>query len=169
MHKDPMKVRSGDLRQLPLFQGVSVLKLRKITPLCRKRLLPKNTVIFLEDEPAAHLYFVLKGNVAVTMGIEGHRTTMYDVNEMQCFGWSALVPPHLFAATAQCTQPSLVLEVDAVALRKRLIKDHRLGNTVMSTLARILHSRLNETRRFFLERLSAHAPPAIERDVALKP
>jgi CRP-like cAMP-binding protein len=122
-------------------------------------MLPKNTVIFLEDEPATHLYFVLKGNVAVTLEVEGHRSTVYEVDDRGAFGLSSLIAPHLYSATAMCTQPSLVLDVDAVALRRLMARDHRLGNLIMTALARVLHTRLDDTRRFFMERLALRARP----------
>ncbi len=158
---DPMKVRLSDLRGLPLFHGISLLKLRRIAAFCRKRVLPKNTVMFLEDEPATHLYFVLKGSVAITTTVEGRRTTVHEVHEMGCVDWSSLVEPYLCTATAQCTQPCLVLEIDALLLRRRIARDHRLGSYIMTTVATLLHERLLETRRFYTDRLERHVEPVL--------
>jgi len=158
---DTLKVRLADLKRVNALESVSDRRLRSLLPFCRKRLLPKNTVLFLEDEPAFHLYFLLEGSASVLLHVEnGHRHTVYNVQPGQCLGWSALVPPYLYSATTQCTEPSLVVEVDGVGLRKLLAKDHKLAHILMATMARLISNRLHDTRRQLVEALQQRTPEA---------
>jgi len=149
---DPLKVRLTDLKRITALEGMPDRKLRKLLPLSRKRVLPKNTIVFLEDEPAYHMYFLLSGDVAVT--VDQSRSTVYHAQAGQCFGWSAVVAPYLFTTTTQCTEPSVVLEMDGAGLRKLFTRDHRLGHLYMAAVSRIIATRLQDTRRFFTELLS---------------
>lgn len=162
---DPMKVRLGDLKRIASLSAISDRGLRKLIPYCRKRILPKNTVVFLEDEPAYHLYFLLNGSVSVFLNISEQRSCVYTVQAGQCFGWSALVSPYLFSSTTQCNEPCLVVEVDAVGLRKLLTKDHKLAHAFMETIARVIFQRLHETRGQLIQFIShagaGHRIPAL--------
>lgn len=151
---DTLKVRLEDLKRVNALEAISDRRLRKLLPYCRKRLLPKNTVVFLEDEPSFHLYFLLEGAVSVSLRLpDEQRHTVYSIQPGQAFGWSALVPPYLYSATTQCAEPCLVLEVDGVGVRKLFSKDYKLAFIVMSTMARIISNRLHDTRQHLSEEL----------------
>lgn len=150
--QDPLKVRLADLRRIVPLQTLSDRRLRKLVPFCRKRILPKNTVVFLLDEPAGHLYFLLDGDVAVILNVAGDRHhTVYTVQPGHSFGWSSMVAPFLYSATAQCDEPSVVIEVDSLSLRKYFEKDHKMGWILMSIMARVISHRLHDTRKHLID------------------
>ncbi|MBM3460652.1 MAG: Crp/Fnr family transcriptional regulator [Armatimonadetes bacterium] len=152
--RDPMKVTLSDLRKITVLGVLSDRRLRKFLPYCRKRMLPKNTVVFLADEPAAHLYFVLDGAAAMVVTGGGEvRATVHTAQAGQCFGWSSLVPPYMFSATAQCIEPTLVVEVDAEGLRRLFAKDYKVGFAMMSIVACLATQRLHETHQTLIETL----------------
>jgi CRP-like cAMP-binding protein len=69
------------------------------------------------------------------------------VNEQgRTFGWSALIEPRRYTASAVCLGEVKVLAIDRADLMKLLEEDLQLGFTVMKKVAEINSSRLRNTR-----------------------
>jgi CRP-like cAMP-binding protein len=169
MSADRLKPTLADLKSIYALYGIPDRKLRSLLPLCRKRVAAKNAVLFLEDEPAHHLYFVLKGCIDMTIHVgkapsepprdvveaaRSPRLTIHRVVTGQSMGWSAIVPPHVYTATAQCVDASLLLELDAEELRRLLDKDARLGYMVVNAMARVMSNRMHDTRNRLIDVLA---------------
>jgi CRP-like cAMP-binding protein len=65
----------------------------------------------------------------------------------ECFGTSALVPPHEYSLSARCAEDATILEIRREDLEKISEKDSALGCAVMKNLAQNLLARLKETRQ----------------------
>jgi CRP-like cAMP-binding protein len=64
----------------------------------------------------------------------------------ETFGWSALIEPRRYTASAVCLGEVKVLAIDGAKLSKLLEEDLQLGFTVMKKVAEIISSRLRNTR-----------------------
>lgn len=57
-------------------------------------------------------------------------------------GWSALVEPNRYTATAECVKDSKVIKIDGGRLMRVLEKHPREGMTIMRRLAGVIATRL---------------------------
>ena len=120
-------------------------------------------VVFHFDEPAAHLYGLLEGEVDLSLVFtdkvlkteieyeEAIQTSFVDeeksivvdtVREGQVFGWASLVGSGRRTVTAHCTEPSRVILIPAAELKAMFEKDHFLGYVIMEKLSNIISKRL---------------------------
>ena len=60
----------------------------------------------------------------------------------EAFGWSSLVGPEVYSATAQCKEPTRFLKIEAGKLKEVLEKDPANAAVFYRRLARILGNRL---------------------------
>jgi len=93
------------LRDSDLFGELSDEKLEQIARLCRQEVYPGRAAILQEDEEAKTLYILQDGLVTIRIRSAEHEGgLMVDaVNERgKTFGWSALIEPSRYTASAVC-------------------------------------------------------------------
>ena len=131
------------LKKLDLFVGLMDLELEAISEISEIAEYPRGTVIFKEGDEAASLYVLIEGNVALNFEVGRNREVIvHSVGYGQAFGWSALVQPYLFTASARCTNNSRVLTIDRKRLRKLFELDCHMGFVIMEKLAGLVSNRL---------------------------
>lgn len=59
------------LRQLELFKNLDSIQLSHIVSIMQALQLPKNAVLFKEDDPSSHLYVIAKGKIRISKIIPG--------------------------------------------------------------------------------------------------
>ncbi|MEW6232228.1 MAG: cyclic nucleotide-binding domain-containing protein [Chloroflexota bacterium] len=135
------------LRGTELFAGLSDAQLQAIVELCREESREPGETIFVEGAEAKAVYLLLEGMVILRIQA-GEREVMVRAigNQGEVFGWSALVVPPRYTATAKCLEKSRVIAVDGSGLAALLDKDYSIGYPVMKRLAGIVTSRLKDTR-----------------------
>lgn len=110
------------------------------------------TEILREGEPMLHLGIVLTGRVALRLRVpERGPTTILTVEPGDVVGWSAVVPPHRASDTAVALLPTVLLLLDAAALRAELAADAELAAPVYLSLLEALERRLTGTRLQLLD------------------
>ena len=137
------------LRSSDLFGELSEEKLEQISRLCQEEVYPGRATILQEDEEAQTLYILRDGLVTIRIQSAAHEDgLMVDaVNERgRTFGWSALIEPRRYTASAVCLGEVKVLAIDGAELIKLLDEDPQLGFTVIKKIAGIISSRLRNTR-----------------------
>ncbi len=140
-------VPSDILGRLDIFSGLTDKELEAVTEVSNIVNYSSGDVIFREYEQAKDLYVLLEGRVAIEFEVGHHQEAVVHVAEGgQAFGWSALVQPYRFTATARCQDDSKVISVDRAGLRKLMDRDCYLGFVIMEKLAEIISMRLRETR-----------------------
>ena len=108
--------------------------------------------IFREGDEATEVYILTEGRVALEIGIRpvadrpALPTTVELVTENECFGWSPLVEPHVYTASARCLAPCTVIALKGDVLRKAMSDDPAMGYQVMGKLAQMVSRRLARTR-----------------------
>jgi CRP-like cAMP-binding protein len=137
------------LRDSDLFGKLSDEKLEQIARLCQEEAYPGRAAILQEDEEAKTLYVLQDGLVTIRIRAAGQEGgLMVDaVNDRgKTFGWSALIEPRQYTASAVCLSEVKVLAIDGAELMKLLEEDPQLGFMVMKKVAGIISSRLRNTR-----------------------
>jgi len=135
------------LKRLDIFDNLNKQELEAITEIADIRDCPKATVIFTENQEADALFVLLQGNVALHFEVGRHEEAIvHSVGAGQAFGWSALIQPYLFTASAKCINNSKLVVIDRYRLRSLLDEDCHMGFVVMEKLAELVSERLKDTR-----------------------
>ncbi len=132
------------LRCYPFFAGLTREQLLALTWFARPAIYETGETLFHQDDPATRLYLLVDGRARILIEYNHHREIITDLEPGDIFGWSALVPPHLCTATAECTLTSDVISFDAAALRQLMAADPVLNSTLMTRIAGVVASRLRE-------------------------
>jgi CRP-like cAMP-binding protein len=135
------------LRKGEIFEGLSDDELAAIARIACEQTYPAGSRIFVENDPATHLYIVREGRVAILIDIgRGKQTVVDTVTANGSFGWSALVPPYLLTGTATAMDRTRIIAIPGNELRALCQQNCRTCYTIMERLATIISSRLRDTR-----------------------
>ncbi|MBI5696255.1 MAG: cyclic nucleotide-binding domain-containing protein [Nitrospirae bacterium] len=135
------------LKSLDVFSGLTEFEMMEVARVCDTQDYPSGTMVFRENDDADRLYVLLAGRVAIQFEVGRHQDAVVHTSEAgQAFGWSALVQPYRFTASARCMSDSKILTVDREGLRALLSEDCHIGFIIMEKLAEIISKRLRETR-----------------------
>ena len=140
------------LRRSELFGNLETRHLERLSDVCREFSCRAGEVIFREGDNALDLYVLADGRVAleidvlVVPGRPAVPTTVDLVGPNDCFGWSALVEPYVYTASARCMGASTGVAMSGDALLKIMQEDSALGREVMTRLAQCVSHRLAHTR-----------------------
>lgn len=141
------------LRRFPFFGSIEAEYLREIAMFSEEISFEKDGTIFEEGSSADYLYFLMMGSVDLYFSVSEEtrpdiRKEYYtgSINPGEAFAISALIEPYCYIATARASTPSIVLRVDASALRQLLENQPKLGCHMLRQIARVAMERLNTTR-----------------------
>ncbi len=128
-----------------LFSGLAAHQLEPIAALCREETYPAGATIFVEGEPAARVYLLVRGSVDLRVQLTGRpdTTRVTGVSEPgAAFGWSALVKPGRYTASAVTVEDTRVAVLEGDALLATLRERPDVGFHVMHNLAQVIAGRL---------------------------
>ena len=109
------------------------------------------TVLFREGDEANDVYFLLEGQVALSIRVPSvGATTLLTLGPGEMLGWSGL-REHERVATARVTDALVAARVDSDALWKACDADHELGFAVMKHSFEQVSARLHDTRLQWLD------------------
>ncbi|MCS7011087.1 MAG: cyclic nucleotide-binding domain-containing protein [Anaerolineales bacterium] len=144
------------LAEFPFFHDISPEVLEQLAEASVEQTLAAGEVIFREGQSANQLHFLLSGEIALRVAIMTKPTsvTVSYVNQpYQCFGWSGLVPPHYYTATAYCETECKILAIPAEVVRQALEAHPRDGFKIMQRIAELISYRLRNSRDALLKTL----------------
>lgn len=161
------------LSDFKIFSDVAQEKLEAIARKCEVHVLAPDEEIFLQNQPARHIYGLLKGVVElfiiftekvlikevdyeesiVVKHEERERPIVVDTIEPgEVFGWSSMVFPQAeWTATARCIKPSEYFSIPADDLRAIFKNDPGLGYLFMERLNGIISHRLHNRTEKLIE------------------
>ncbi len=140
------------LARSELFGHLSQQRLEKLSALCRGFSYRADEVIFKEGDEATEVYILTDGRVTLEIEIRpvadrpAIPTAVELVTENECFGWSPLVEPYVYTASARCVTPCTVIALKGDMLRQAMKNDPALGHEVMGKLVQMVSHRLANTR-----------------------
>lgn len=129
------------LSSMSLFSGVSRSQLRRIVPLLRSRIVPREGEIRKRGEPADGLYFIVKGECEVYSGDEH---LPWVLHEGECFGVTSLLTGGPGAASVRARTDVALLWI----AREQFPVLLSLLPSLVPALARVLASRLSTASRW---------------------
>ncbi|MBI5756523.1 MAG: cyclic nucleotide-binding domain-containing protein [Nitrospirae bacterium] len=137
-----------DLKRIDFFADLTDEELTQVQNTCSEESYHAGGFIFSEDSPANHLYVLKNGKVSIDIKVSGGKyLSVYTVSQFaEPFGWSAIVEPFLFTASARCVVDSTVFSIDRKLLVKLIERDYRMGFLIMQRVAKIISQRVRETR-----------------------
>jgi CRP-like cAMP-binding protein len=142
-------IEPGALMGFDLFKGLREEDLTEIAQICHQRTYEKDAMIFTNGGSSDEIFLLEAGTVTIQIEsiIYEHETkaVICTVGKGETFGWSALVPPHIFTASAQSLEKSEVITINGADLLKILKRHNFTGNTIMTNLSATISSRLSCT------------------------
>jgi CRP/FNR family cyclic AMP-dependent transcriptional regulator len=133
------------LRAGELFAGLSDDILERIAALCQEETYCPGAAIFSEGDEAQKLYILQEGVVALRVQpASGAKSIVVQPIEKRCgiFGWSGMVEPNIYTASAVCATDVKVIAVDGKKLMAVFEDFPAAGLVVMRRLATVIGSRL---------------------------
>lgn len=132
------------IREVELFDRIPSHIIDEIAGFAVEETHPLDHVLFRQGEDADYLYILEDGQVAVTA--PGEKPVTFPISEPGAiFGWSALVEPRKYTATAELSMDSQVVKIDGERLLRVFENHPHEGLTVMRRLAGVVASRLIQT------------------------
>lgn len=144
------------LARFPFFEGVSPAVLESVAAVSQGMTIKQGEAVFREGQSADKLHFLLTGMIVLRVAImsrPGSVTVSYVNRPYQCFGWSGIVPPHAYTASAYCEEESRLLVVPADEFMKIITANPVDGLKIMQRVAELISNRLRNSREAMLKTL----------------
>ena len=144
------------LSEFPLFRNLPEELLDQIAALCEEDTFSQGESVFREGDGADKLHFLLEGDIVLKVKLTSRpeSVTVSAVNQRyESFGWSGIVPPFHYTASAICETDCKVLTLPGEGLMKLLRDNSEAGFTVMRRLIELVASRLRTSRQALLKTL----------------
>jgi signal-transduction protein with cAMP-binding, CBS, and nucleotidyltransferase domain len=136
-----------ELKSFKLFDGLSDEDLNRLAAIAQQRSHEKGTICFQQGTPASELHLCRSGQVDIVVRhfeAPTIRVKIDTLSEGQAFGWSALVAPYLYKASAICAKKTEEIYFRKEDLFKLFDQVPRVGYVFMKNLAAIISSRLTK-------------------------
>jgi CRP-like cAMP-binding protein len=140
------------LREFELFKDVNDDELTKIGVLCNERSVDEGTLLFKQGNKATNLHLCHSGHVDIIVRLNqphGIEVTVHKAKKREVLGWSSLVEPYVYTASARCTHNSKIIYIEAAGLIDLFKENTHLGYIFMRNLSTVISSRLAEYRYKF--------------------
>ncbi len=147
------------LTALPFFAGLSETELKSMSIIANKVSFQRGDLIFRENDPAHTLYLLLDGwvDVVVNTDTKGEQHELVStLSPGDIFGWSALVDPHVYTASAVCASPVKIIELKGADLLGMFELDPKLCCVIMRRVCQVMADRLHATRLQMVSLFVAH-------------
>ncbi|MEI6289033.1 MAG: cyclic nucleotide-binding domain-containing protein [Chloroflexota bacterium] len=147
-------INSSTLAGFPLFKDVSPEVLGKIASISEELSFNEGDIIFREGEKADKLHFLLSGGIALRVKImtKPESVTVSFVSKSnECFGWSGLISPHHYTASAFCEENSTIMTLEGQKLLNILSENPEAGFKVMHRMANLVSDRLRNSRQALIK------------------
>ena len=140
-------MEASPTKESDLFKGVSQRVIGEIGKKSEELFFEKDSIIFKLDEDAAFVYELAEGTVDIVVSEKDnmHYSVMRP-NEI--FGWSALVEPYVYTATARCVTDVKVVRI-ARDIIEEAVKHHPAeGLIIYKHLAGLIGQRLRSAYQY---------------------
>jgi CRP-like cAMP-binding protein len=131
-----MLIEQGDL-----LWGMDWLFVKDFMAVSTKIHVEKDSVIFREGDKADYFYTLVEGQVRLSIGEPAKEIYLID-KAGEAFGWSSLLDRNYYSATAQCLEPSQLLQFEKNGLNRFLHKNVESALIFYQRLAGMLGNRL---------------------------
>ena len=136
-----------ELRRFELFANLDDKELAQLAQIGSPEKFAAGSGVIAEGESASTVYLVADGKVSVTMmSRRGQEAVIDEVGPGGMFGWSAVLDDRTFTAAVKTIEESTLLAFDGDRLRQVFAEDCRIGYRIVSSIARVISTRLTNLR-----------------------
>ena len=142
------------LKKFALFNGLTDDDLARIAELCHPYSMTEGHQIFAEGSQAKDVHLCRSGKVEISirLGQPWNRNMLiHRAGQGEVFGWSALVAPYIYTASAECIEAGEEIRIKGSELLALFKKNTAIGYTVMENLGASISLRLAQTRQKLIE------------------
>jgi CRP-like cAMP-binding protein len=136
-----------ELKSYKLFHSLDDDELNRIVPLFQERSMKEGTVCFRQGTPASELHLCRSGKVNIVVQHFEAPTIYVRIHTSQggeAFGWSALVEPYQYTASAVCAEKTEEIYLRRTDLFRLVDQIPRIGYVFMKNLAALVSSRVTD-------------------------
>ena len=144
------------LHPVGLFEEVSHGQLSKISEISEMVEQSRGELIFTEGDRAEYLYILVEGKVAIRVKLTSRpeSITVAVLNQSyQSFGWSGVVEPYHYTASALCETDCYLIAIPGERFIEILRQEPVSGFEVMRRISEVVSSRLRNSRAALLKTL----------------
>ena len=144
------------LSTIGLFAGLRADQLAAIAETCEEKACLQAGTLFREGDHAEQFYVLLEGKVSLQVQLSSRPEAItIAIAELPglIFGWSGMVAPYAYTASAICQKDSRFLAINGQALLSALEQDPAMGFLVMRRIAELVSNRLRSMRVALLKTL----------------
>jgi len=148
-------VTSELISHFEFFSGLSPGQLGAVAGISREMSAKKGEKLFKEADNATRLYFLQEGKVSIRIQLSSspEEVAVAIINQGFGFGWSALVEPYYYTASAECEEDSRMTAIDGQKLMQILEAEPQAGFLILKRVAAIISKRLRNSRSALLKTL----------------
>ncbi len=133
------------LRRHTFFGGFTPASLKELAMVGGEQTLAAGERLFTEGARADHFYFLAEGEMETLLKTDEEDICISTIPAGDPVGWSALIEPHIYTASARATRPSKVIAFPRPTLAALLEDDH-FAAVLMKKLADLISRRLRDTQ-----------------------
>jgi CRP-like cAMP-binding protein len=142
------------LAEFDLFKGVPESVLQEIAGICHEISVKQDNLVFREGEKADLLHLLVKGSIALRVNLTSRPeavTVSIVSRPHQTLGWSGVVRPFHYTASAFCEEDSQLIAIPAQGFLDVMGKHPEAGYQVMLRITEIISDRLRNSRQALLK------------------
>lgn len=133
-----------DLRRFRIFAELDVAELGAVAEICQVEEFGTGWRLIAMGAPADKLYLLLEGRALVEVQVpDGDRVVIDELSPGEVIGWGAVVPPHVYTASAYTIESSRAIVIEGARLRELCEADKELGYKVLKGVGEVMARRFD--------------------------
>jgi CRP/FNR family transcriptional regulator len=141
-------MQTAQLESHEIFQLLRPEQMNILSAAAEEVSIQAGDTVFLRGEPADDFFVVLEGQVALRMlRPDGVSVLIDEVTEGTLFGSCVCFQIDAYTLTAQCTEDSRILKINASTLKKLMDDDLVMGYAIQTMISRVYFKRYLDTMR----------------------
>ena len=145
------------IASVEVFNELNQEQLKKIADLCEEVIFGDGDKIITDGEKTDFFFILEEGSVDLRFDIPFRKTskemTVLTIEPGECFGWSALVPPHQATLSGYSVGKSRAVKIPGAKLLNFFERNNSIGYLIMSKLAMMIASRLTKQQELYIKDL----------------
>jgi len=138
-----------------IFNELNQEQLEKIADLCEEVIFGDGDKIFTDGKTIDSFFILVEGSVDLRFEIPFRKTskemTVVTIEPGECFGWSAIVPPHQATLSGYSVGTSKAARIAGDKFLSLCERNSYIGYLIMRKLATTIASRLTKQREIFIK------------------
>lgn len=140
-------MEASPTKEFDLFKGVSQRIIAEIGKLGEEVSFNRDEVIFTAEEAGSSFYELVEGEVDIVV-LEKENMHFIVKRPGEIFGWSALVEPYVYSATARCLTPVRVIRIRRDVIENEVKRHPEEGLIIYKHLVGIVAQRLRSAYQY---------------------